>query len=201
MPEPTSATPTSAPPTTAGSPRDRLLATASALFYAEGITAVGVDRIVTESAVTRATLYRHFDGKAGLVAAYLEGEDARLRSLADAALATGATGVELLRLVVHGIAQDVAERHTRGCPFINAAAEYPDPASAVRGIVATHRAWFRSTLEQVAAGAGLAEPGEVAAGLVMLRDAALVGGYLDGADAVAATLVRSASALTGLDLS
>ena len=48
-------------------------------------------------------------------------------------------------------------------------------------LIADHREWFRATLEQLAAAAGLTEPDDVAASLVLLRDAALVGGYLDGA--------------------
>ena len=59
--------------------RERLLATASELFYREGIHAVGVDRIVTEAGVTRATFYRHFPGKGDLVEAYLGVEDANIR--------------------------------------------------------------------------------------------------------------------------
>ena len=53
--------------------RERLLATASQLFYTEGINSVGVDRIVSESHVTLATFYRHFPGKQDLVVAYLQG--------------------------------------------------------------------------------------------------------------------------------
>ena len=47
--------------------RERLLRTASDLFYAEGIHSVGVDRIVAEAGVTRATFYRHFPSKEDLV--------------------------------------------------------------------------------------------------------------------------------------
>ncbi|MGW2843366.1 helix-turn-helix domain-containing protein, partial [Streptomyces sp. NPDC001493] len=51
--------------------RARLLSTATRIFYAEGIHSVGVDRIVAEAQVTRATLYRHFKGKEELILAYL----------------------------------------------------------------------------------------------------------------------------------
>ena len=97
----------------------------------------------------------------------------------------------LLDLVIAGIEADIRERHTRGCPFINAAAEYPDDGP-VRELIADHREWFRATLEQLATAAGLTEPAEVAASLVLLRDAALVGGYLDGHDRVAPAFARTA---------
>jgi AcrR family transcriptional regulator len=60
--------PTPARTTTRPSPaRQRLLDAATSLFYAEGIHAVGVDRIIDEAGVTRATMYKQFEGKEGLV--------------------------------------------------------------------------------------------------------------------------------------
>jgi AcrR family transcriptional regulator len=180
------------------SPRERLLATSSALFYREGIHAVGVDRILTEAGTTRATLYRHFAGKEDLVVAYLRDEDRRLRALFAAAGSSVADPADLVEAVIAGIADDVERHHTRGCPFINAAAEFPDPASPVRAVVADHRAWFRATLEQVAAAAGLDPAAEVAGALVLLRDAALVGGYLDGIEVVRPAFVRTARRVAGI---
>jgi AcrR family transcriptional regulator len=53
--------------------RERLLAAASLLFYAEGINSVGIERIIKEGQVTLATFYRHFPSKVHLVVAYLHG--------------------------------------------------------------------------------------------------------------------------------
>lgn len=171
--------------------RQRLLDAAGALFYAEGIHSVGVDRIIDTAGVTRATMYKQFAGKEDLVLAYLEGEDAHLRTLFAAAAGSSDDPDVLLGLVIDGIAADIGGRHTRGCPFINAAAEYPDEGP-VRSLIATHREWFRDTLRQLAAAAGLDDPDAVAASLVLLRDAALVGGYLDGEDRVVPAFARTA---------
>jgi AcrR family transcriptional regulator len=174
--------------------RRRLLQAATDLFYNEGIHSVGVDRIIEEAGVTRATMYKQFAGKEGLVLAYLEGEDAGLRGLfVQAAQASDDPDV-LLDLVVAGIEHDIRDRHTRGCPFINAAAEYPGQGP-VRDLIADHREWFRGTLQQLAAGARLRDPEGVAASLVLLRDAALVGGYLDGQDRVGPAFARTARQL------
>lgn len=177
---------------TSGLPaRERLLAAATALFYREGIHSVGVDRVIEVAGVTRATLYKQFQGKENLVLAYLSGEDAGLRALFAAAEPAASSPAQMLDLVVAGIQQDIASRHTRGCPFINAAAEYPDEGP-VRELVAQHREWFRATLRDVAAAAELSDPDEVAGALVLLRDAALVGGYLDGRDVVSPVFARTA---------
>ncbi len=174
-----------------GSARDRLVAAATRLFYAEGIHAVGVDRVIEEAGVTRATMYKQFAGKEGLVLTYLEAQDAAIRAIFDGA-AGSSHGDELLDAVLAGIAEDVREHHTRGCPFINAAAEYPDATGPVRLLIAQHRDWFRATLAEVAGQAGLEHPDRVAASLVLLRDAALVGGYLDGDELVEPAFLRTA---------
>ncbi|WP_336647586.1 TetR/AcrR family transcriptional regulator [Microbacterium sp. MMO-10] len=174
-----------------GSARQRLLDAATDLFYREGIHSVGVDRIIEEAGVTRATMYKQFAGKEGLVLAYLQGEDEGLRGLFAQATQASDDPDVLLDLVVDGIALDIRDRHTRGCPFINAAAEYPDEGP-VRDLIAAHREWFRETLRQLAEDARLRDPEAVAASLVLLRDAALVGGYLDGQDRVAPAFSRTA---------
>src|SRR6266699_3105517 len=53
-------------------PRERLCAAASELFYAEGIHTVGIDRLIERAGVAKATLYSSFGGKDQLVKAYLE---------------------------------------------------------------------------------------------------------------------------------
>ena len=177
--------------------RARLLDAATQLFYTEGIHAVGVDRIIEEAGVTRATLYKQFGGKENLVLAYLRGEDERLRGMFAAASAKTDEPDGLLEATIQGISDDVSRRHTRGCPFINAAAEYPDGDGPVRALIAEHREWFRSTLQSIAEAAGLDDPADAAASLVLLRDAALVGGYLDGDARVTPAFERSARSLIG----
>ena len=178
--------------------RERLLHTASDLFYREGIHAVGVDRIIAEAGVTRATFYRHFPSKEDLVEAYLGVEDATIRDAFARAREVTDEPHALLGLVIDGLADDVARLHTRGCPFINAAAEYPDPASGIRQAVGEHREWFRGELEGLLAAADAGDPATAAGQLVLLRDAAMVGGYLDGWERVRPAFVAAAIRTAGL---
>jgi len=178
--------------------RQRLLDTASGIFYRDGIHSVGVDRVILEAGVTRATFYRHFPGKEHLVLAYLQAEDGALREQFAAASRKGLDGEALLEAIIQTIADDVSRNHTRGCPFINASAEYPDAQSPVRLTVASHRAWFRGQLRDALRAAGRDDAEERAGALVLLRDAALVGGYLDGPDTIRATYLRTARQVAGL---
>jgi AcrR family transcriptional regulator len=142
---------------------------------------VGVDRVVTEARVTRATFYRHFPGKEDLVVAYLRGiHDAVRGYLGDA------SGVALLRRLTDATAEDLCRPGYRGCPFINAAAEYPDPEHPVHRAVLEHRHWFAGTVREAFRAAGHPAPDDAAHRFVMLRDGAMVAGYLDdGATATA----------------
>lgn len=174
-------------------PRERLLATARAVFYAEGIHAVGVDRLVVEAGVTKATFYRHFPAKEDLVVACLEAEDARIKAQVATAAELFPEPRDALSALVTGLGEEICGEAFRGCPFINAAAEYPDPGHPVRQVVRAHRTWFRGTLADLLRADGHPDPDEAAATLVFLRDGVMIGGYLDGAavhDALAPAVTR-----------
>jgi AcrR family transcriptional regulator len=172
------------PPAPSAPPRERLLNTALRLFYEEGIGRVGVDRIVSEAPVTRATFYRHFRSKDELVAASLQRFDGIRRTGAETLAAAHPAPADQLRAIVAGIGDELCTPGFRGCVFINAAAEYPDPDSAPRRAIDAHRRWFAEHLRTLLADAGHPHPDRAARHLVMLRDGAMVAGAL--ADPVAA---------------
>src|ERR1700678_1828821 len=96
--------------------RARLVTAASALFYAEGVRNVPVERVLEVAHVTRSTLYRYFETKDDLVVAYILFEDSRLRAeFADAASAVESPA-ELLQRVLDVISRDVCRPGFRGCP-------------------------------------------------------------------------------------
>ncbi|ACU34388.1 TetR/AcrR family transcriptional regulator [Actinosynnema pretiosum subsp. pretiosum] len=175
-------------------PRERLLRTAARLFYAEGVHAVGVDRLVKQASVTRATFYRHFPAKDDLVAAYLAEESLRIRE-GMAALTDGRPPRAALVAMLAEVGDATCADGFRGCQFLNAAAEHPDPAHPVRAVVDDHRRWFAGRLRDLAAEAGCQDPDHVARVLVLLRDGALSGGDLDDPALVRATLRRAVEAV------
>jgi AcrR family transcriptional regulator len=158
--------------------RARLLSTASRLFYTEGLHSVGVDRIIAEASVTRATLYRHFAGKDDLLVAYLTAADQALRAQAEAARADGGTAADVLRAVARSIADGIRSPGFRGCAFLNAAAEYPDPGHPVHRVVLAHRQWFLDTVTDLLARTGETAPEPAARHFIMLRDGAMAAGCL-----------------------
>jgi len=180
------------PPAKPSEPRERLLARASALFYAEGVNTVGVDRIVSEAGVTRATFYRHFPSKTDLVLAYLQSvHDAIAAHTAQ--LAADREPEAFLSALGDDIAGQVARPGFRGCAFINAALEFED--GPIPRAVAAHRAWFHGVVRDAFAAAGRRTPDDAARHFVMLRDGAMIGGYLSDPAAAGATFTRGVDGL------
>ncbi|AYJ47960.1 TetR/AcrR family transcriptional regulator [Rhodococcus sp. P1Y] len=157
--------------------RDRLLSTAAGIFYADGIRTVGVERIIAAAGVTKATFYRHYPSKEDLVLAYLRTEDETIRAHLESLVPTVGP-VDLLREVVDLIAQQLMLPGYRGCAFINAAAEYSDSSGPVRRLVHEHRDWFHQFVADAFDRSGHYDPQGGADHFVLMRDGAMVGGYL-----------------------
>src|ERR1035437_8000817 len=123
--------------------RERLLSTALRLFYENGVNRVGVDWVIEESGVALATFYRHFPSKEDLVVACVRAADEARRATVEEIAGRGGSPEDRLRAWVEAIGKEIAAPGFRGCPFINAAAEYPARDSPVRKAVEDHRKWFK----------------------------------------------------------
>jgi AcrR family transcriptional regulator len=178
------------------STRERIIEAATELFYAQGLRAVSADKIIERVGITKVTFYRHFRTKDDLIVAYLERQAARERADVAATLAkAGGDPDAALSLFAENVGAASCTPGFRGCPFINAAAEYPDPDHPVRQTVAAHRSWFKAVLEKMISPLGLAEPESTADQLVLLRDGAMVSGYLGDPATVSRSLHRAAQAV------
>ncbi len=169
--------------------RARLLATATRIFYAEGIHSVGVDRIIAEAQVTRATLYRHFTGKEELVLAYLDQADRGIRAGVEAARAGEQSAADEVRAIGRFITGSIESPQFRGCAFLNATAEYPDPTHPIHQAVLTHRQWFLDTVTGLLAQIGDSPAAEAGRHLVMLRDGAMAAGCLFDPELISETFL------------
>jgi AcrR family transcriptional regulator len=170
--------------------RSRLLGTAIRLFYAEGLHSVGIDRIVAEAKVTRATLYRHFSSKDDLLVAYLREVDQADRDGVGKAVDSGRPAADVVRMIAQSIAEGIGSPVFRGCAFLNAVAEYPDPEHPVHKAVLAHRQWFLDTITGLLAQLGETPPEPAARHFVMMRDGAMVAGCLTDPAEVAKTFLN-----------
>ena len=164
--------------TTVGA-RDRLLEVAGRLFYAHGIHAVGVDRVIAEAGVAKATLYAHFSGKEELVAAYLRQRSAEWQVWVDSSLPALANDpADRVLGLFDLLAERLSAPGYRGCPFINAAAEYPGPG-LVSEQISGHRVRVRQLFRQLVDEVGRPDSSALTETLMVLYDGAMVSAQLD----------------------
>jgi AcrR family transcriptional regulator len=175
------------------SARERLLAAANELFYNEGIHTVGIDRVIEQAGVAKASLYNTFGSKDELVRAYLEMRHASVTGRITAAVERYHTPRERLLAVFEGQGELFAQPDYRGCAFSRASAESVpgDPAEqAAEG----YRRWVRELLTSLAARAGVAEPEVLARQLHLLYDGSGTAARMDH-DPGAAAAARAAAAV------
>ena len=174
--------------------RARILTEANEQFYAHGIRATSADRIIEQVGITKVTFYRHFRSKSDLVVAYLEGQAAGERGWIQSVRRKGDPEGSL-RALAADIGAASCRPGFRGCAFINAAAEFPDPADPVRAVVDAHRRWMFDEFADIATETGAEDPGGIAKQLMLLRDGAMVNGYLGDPSTVADSLGAAFAAI------
>ena len=184
---------TTEPATQRPSARDRLLAAADELFYAEGVHVVGVDRIVERAGVTKASLYNTFGSKDELVRAYLENHLRRRQRRIEKILAEHTTPRARLLAVFTEVEGLLAQSTFRGCRFISAAAE-SGPGEAGKLVAEQYRAWLWTLFTDLAAAAGAKDAKQVGRQLFLLYDGAAVAARMDADRDAAAKALRSAAA-------
>ncbi|QXC59224.1 TetR/AcrR family transcriptional regulator [Aquihabitans sp. G128] len=174
------------------SARDRLLAAADELFYAEGVHTVGIDRVIERAGVAKATLYSTFGSKDGLVRAYLEGRHAERRDRVLAHVERHTDPRERALAPFDALDDRIAQPGFQGCAFVNASAE-ADEGTAATEVSREVRAWTRALFTELATAAGAAEPAAVGRQLHLLYDGATLSARMDR-EADAARAARAAAA-------
>ena len=174
------------------SARDRLLAAADELFYAEGVHTVGIDRIIERAGVAKASLYSSFGSKDELVKAYLEGRHVVRRARIMKGLERYDNPRDRLLGIFDVLAEIAASPDYRGCAFYNASAE-SGPGGVVEEVALANRAWTRGLFAELGRDAGAADPVTLADQLLILYDGSNVAARMDHSPA-AAMLARSIAA-------
>lgn len=172
--------------------RDRLLAAANELFYAEGINNVGIDRVIDHAGVAKASLYANFQNKEELVRAYLESRhDARKGRMLER-IERHRSPRERALAVFDSVAETVAQPGFRGCPFARAAAELPGDGPA-KDVNAQARGWLRELFTALLREAGARNAPALAQQFVLLFDGAVMAAQMDG-NVDAARMARTMAA-------
>jgi len=169
------------------------------MFYEDGIRTVGIDRLIGSSAVTKATFYKHYGSKDTLIVDYVQGRHAAMRERFEAIRDAAPGASAALSAVFEDTENEIAARGFRGCAFLNAAAEFPDPTHPIRLIVQNHRDWLTDFFAALLKSVGHPMPGDAADDLMLARDGAMSGGYAGDPIAATTALRRSVARIVGPD--
>jgi AcrR family transcriptional regulator len=176
--------------------RERILETASALFYRRGVRAVGVDLVVEEAGVAKTSLYRHFRTKDDLIAAFLHREDEDFWKCWDSTTQRHRSNAEAeLEAQLKWIGERVNRPNYRGCPQLNVAAEFPDLDHPARAVATAHKKELRRRLRDLAERLRAKRPDELAAQLSLLINGAFVSSQMFSADEATPMLLAASRAL------
>lgn len=152
------------------SARERLLAAADELFYADGITSTGVDAVIDRAEVATGSLYNNFGGKDALIEAYLQDRDQRWRTLWESCVAERTDPID--RVLALFTAVERWSEHTtahRGCAHLAAAVQLPADHPGT-GAAAAHKQHLSNRLRELCGQTGAADPADLAQDLLLIYE-------------------------------
>lgn len=182
------------------SPRERILGTATELFYRDGYRAVGVDTVIERSGVAKATLYRHFPSKDDLIVAYLERSNERFWDWFDSAIATVEEPRTKLLALFEATGSQALAPSCLGCAFQATAAEFPDAQHPGHVLARAHKEQVLARLGELAREAGAGRPEQLAAELMLLMDGAFASARMFGSSGPAGSVGAAAATLIDAQL-
>ena len=140
----------------ASSTRQKILDTASELFYQKGIQHVGINEVIATSGVAKRTLYRWFSSKNQLIEAVMKHRAVQwLRWFEEAVEDRGNTAEERLLATFDVLQGWYADPNFRGCPFINAVLEIADASHPAHQVSMNVRESIRQYVMRLATEAGV----------------------------------------------
>lgn len=176
------------------SARERLLTAADELFYEEGVHTVGIDRVIEQAGVAKASLYNTFGSKEALIRAYLESRHAKIAGHITDYIARYDTPRERLLGVFEAQGSLFAAPGFRGCAFVSASAE-SHRGDLVEQASDAYRSWIRQLFTDLSEQAGAPDPAGLARRLHMVYDGGSLSARMDHDPAVAEISRATAEAL------
>ncbi len=186
----------SKPRATRKSVHDRILNTASGLFYREGIRNVGIDRIIAESGVAKMSLYNHFKSKDALIEAWLRQEDEQRCEWLKTTIEQHSSNPSKQLLAIFDVLREWFEGPDfRGCAFINASVELANPDHPGHRVALEHQQSIYRYILSLAESAEISSPEQLARQLLLLVQGAIVVAMMEGSWSTASQAKKAATTL------
>jgi AcrR family transcriptional regulator len=174
------------------SARERLLAAANELFYAEGVQTVGIERIIERAGVAKASLYNLFGSKEELVAAYLASRHDQTTSRLAEAIDRVDDPRQKIMAVFDAQAKLFEQPDFNGCAFMAASTEAP-VGGLIERAADDFRAWIRRMFTDLAQQAGAPDAISLGRQLHLVYDGAGLAARMDHSDPGIAPSARDAA--------
>lgn len=155
---------------------EKLIQAGHEIFYREGFLNVGLDRLLNEVGCSKQTFYNHFDSKDDLIVAVIDEHhrwwSSEIRDRIERAAGPDPRGqilamFDVMDTIIH-------EPEYRGCIYINAAVEFPQPHHPAHQSARRAKADGVALLADLAAQAGATNPEMVAQEIDMIIEGALI---------------------------
>jgi AcrR family transcriptional regulator len=177
------------------SARERLLAAAGELFYANGINTVGIDRVIEHAGVAKASLYDCFGSKEELVRSYLQERNLVRQARIEERVSKYERPEDKILSIFDLLGELASRPDYRGCAFVRASAD-ANSSEKVRSVCAQSRAYMLGKFTDLCREAGASDPQLLAKQLVLLYDGASISAHLDDSrDAVTTARALAAQML------
>ncbi len=187
------------------SKREHLIETAMGLFCREGFHATGINRILAEAGVSRATLYKYFKSKKDLSLAVLRRRDEEFRVCFQNAVNSRVRKPQDQLLVIFDVLDDwfrgkaIPGFRFSGCPLINPCVKFGENTDPAYCIAAKHNKLMLDYVTGLAEQAWADDPDKLARKLMLLTEGAIVTAYVSGDPDTGRRVKRIAAVLININ--
>ena len=161
--------------------RQRILDTAARLFYRQGYPLTGINQLIAEAGVAKASLYQHFRTKDDILLAYLQQVSQQWFDQVELAIGTGTTPKAQVLAVFDMLSEFLLAVDFRGCNFQNALMQLPPEETEIRGFIQRHKNKMKSIFARLLVDEILADE------ISLLFEGAMVSSQIQGSRAPVAT--------------
>lgn len=162
------------------SAREKILDVAGRLFFQYGYRAIGIDMIIAESEIAKATLYRHFRSKDDLIVAYLEEMNRQFWAWFDGATTPHTDPKSQLIAIFDALGKLISTPACYGCPFLIVASEFPDPSHPGHEVARRNKELVQTRLLTLCTAMGIQNPSALANPLYLMMDGAFMSARMYG---------------------
>jgi len=157
--------------------RERIVDTASRLFYVQGYNSTGINQIIKEAEIAKATLYQYFPSKEDLLAEYLKITALTTNKVLKDTADKFETPQEKIFALFDFLLDFSNITEFNGCNFLNIAAELPQENGKIKAMIRNQKNEIRQLFAEILRPV---QKEYLADELYILFDAALISGKVYG---------------------